>query len=171
MKLIIIRGCAAVGKGTLAKGLSEKITGKVAKLTLDDFQWEMTATKKRTEKDFEVSFNNYLFVLENYLKNNYDVIAEDIWLKYYGYPDKSTDINKVISLGKKYKARIILILLKAGWNTIKSRNKIRHRIMKEKELKDVYEKIYSIKIKNEFVIDIDKKSKKQISKEVLKLIK
>ncbi|MCK5149470.1 AAA family ATPase [Candidatus Pacearchaeota archaeon] len=169
--LIIIRGCPAVGKGTLSMKLSEKLKGKVAKLTLDDFQWDMTAHQKRTRKDFEISFKNYLFVLENYLKNNYTIIAEDVWLRYYGYPDKSTDINKIIFLGKKYKAKITLILLKAKWNTIKSRNKVRHRVMKGKELKEVYEKIYSRKIKNEQLIFVDGKSTEQITKEVLKLVK
>jgi len=166
-----MRGCPAVGKGTIAIELADKLRGRVAKLTLDDFQWDQTVTKKRTKKDFEVSFKNYLSVLENYLRNNYNVISEDVWLRYYGYPDKSTDINKVIKLGKKYKAKIILILLKAKWNTIKSRNSVRHRIMKEKELKDLYEKIYSRKIKDELIVNVDGKSVKQITNEILKFIK
>ncbi len=171
MRLIIIRGCPAVGKGTLATELSRRLKGKVAKLTLDDFQWDMTAHKKRTKKDFEISFDNYLLVLENYLKHNYNVIAEDIWLKYYGYSDKSTDINQIISLGKKYKAKIILVLLKIEWNTIKLRNKTRHRVMKEKELRDVYEKIYSKNLKGELIIEGEGKSKQKILNEVFNKIK
>ena len=170
-RLIIIRGCPAVGKGTLARELSEKLKGKVAKLTLDEFQWEMTATKKRSKKEFEISFKNFLNVLEEYLKNNYDVIAEDIWVQHYGYPDKSTDVNKVIELGKKYQTKTHLFLLKAELATIKARNSIRHRIMEEKELKDIYDNIYSKSLDNEFVIKVDGKSKEQIAKEVLKLIK
>jgi tRNA uridine 5-carbamoylmethylation protein Kti12 len=170
-KLIIIRGCPAVGKGSVAMELAGKLKGKVAKLTLDDFQWDQTATKKRTRKDFEISFKNYLLVLENYLKNRYNIITEDVWVRYYGYSDKSTDINKIINLGKKYKVRITLILLKAGWNTIKSRNAIRHRIMKQKELRDVYNKIYSRKLKNEFLIPVDGKSIKQITNQILKVLK
>ena len=168
--LIIIRGCPAVGKGTLANELAEKLKGKIAKLTLDDFQWEMTRTKKRTKKDFEIAFKTFLNVLEEYLKNNYTVILEDIWLQYYGYPDKSTDVNKVIELGKKYHTTTNLFLLKAKWTTIKSRNSIRHRIMKENELKDVYNKIYSKSLDKEFVLKVDGKSKEQIAKEVLSLI-
>ena len=109
MRLIIIRGCPAVGKSVLIKELSQKIKGKVAKLTLDEFQWDMTTHKKRTKKDFSISFNNYLHVFENYLKNDYNIITEDIWLQYY--EDKSTDIKKVISLGKKYKTKTHLIIL------------------------------------------------------------
>ncbi len=168
--LIIIRGCPAVGKGTLASELAEKLKGKIAKLILDDFQWEMTQTKKRTKKDFEISFKNFLNVLEEYLKNNYTVIVEDIWLRYYGYPDKSTDINKVIQLGKKYHVKTNLFLLKAKWATIKTRNSIRHRIMKETELKDVYTKIYSVNLDKEFVLNVDGKSKEQIANEVFNLI-
>ena len=169
MKLVILRGCPAVGKSVLAKELTQKIKGKIAKLTLDEFQWDMTAHKKRTKKDFSISFNNYLYVLENYLKNDYNVITEDIWIKYY--EDKSTDIEKVIQLGKKYKTKIYLILLKAKWETIKSRNSIRHRIVPIKELKDIYNRIYSKNLDNEFAINIDGKSSKRIVNETLKFIK
>jgi len=169
-KLIILRGCPGAGKSPLARELARSLKGKIAKLTLDEFQWEMTAHKKRTKRDFEISFNNYLTLVENYLKNKYNVIAEDVWVQHYGYPDKSTDVNKVIKLGKKYHAKIYLFLLRSEFATIKKKNPT-HRAMEEKELRDIYDKIYSMNLEGEFILKVDGKSNEQIAKEILELIK
>lgn len=168
-KLIIIRGSPASGKSTLARNLAKKIKGKVALLIGDEFRWVMTAHENRSRKDYSVSFDNFLYALKNYLKSGYVVIVEDSWIKKHN--DKATDITKVIKLGKKYKAKIVQIFLKGNWKTIKHINTLRPMVIPQKELKESYENVYSKKIKDEIIIDINDKNPKQIIKEVLKMFK
>lgn len=167
-KLIIIRGSPASGKTILAKQLAKKFKRKVALLILDEFKWIMTAHENRTAKDFKIAFDNYLYALKNYLKSSYTVITEDCWVKKFN--DKSTDINKVILLGKKYKYKIHQILLEGEFNTIKKINKKRPMIIPLKELKFIYQKVYSKSIKGENIIIIDKKKPEQILKQALNLL-
>lgn len=166
--LITIRGSPASGKSTLARNLAKKITGKIALLIVDEFRWVMTAHEDRDKKDYAVSFNNFLYALENYLKLGYTVITEDVWVR--KHKDSATSIKKAIELGKKYDAEIHQILLKGNWNTIKHINTLRPMVIPQKELKELYNKVYSENTKSEVVIDIDEKKPNQILKEALKII-
>ena len=166
--LITIRGSPASGKSTLARNLTKKITGKVALLIVDEFRWVMTAHEDRDRKDYAVSFDNFLYALENYLKLGYTVITEDVWVR--KHEDKATSIKKVEELGKKYSAEIHQILLKGSWNTVKHINTLRPMVIPQKELKELYNKVYSESIKTEVVIDIDEKKPNQILKEALKIM-
>lgn len=166
--LITIRGSPASGKSTLARNLTKKIKGKVALLIVDEFRWVMTAHEDRDKKDYTVSFDNFLYALENYLKLGYTIIAEDVWVR--KDEDNATSIKKVIELGKKYSAKIHQILLKGSWNTVKHINTLRPMVIPQKELKELYNKVYSENIKTEVVIDIDEKKPDQILKEALKIM-
>lgn len=166
--LITIRGSPANGKSTLARNLVKKTKGKVALLIVDEFRWVMTAHEVRDRKDYAVSFGNFLYALENYLKLGYTVIAEDCWVR--KDEDRSTDIMKVLALGKKYNAKIDSILLKGSFSTVKQINTLRPGVIVQKELKELYEQVYSKKVKGEVVIDIDGKNTKQVLKEALGLL-
>ena len=166
--LITIRGSPASGKSTLARNLTKKIKGKVALLIVDEFRWVMTAHEDRDKKDYMVSFDNYLYALENYLKLGYTVITEDAWVR--KHEDNATSIKKVEELGKKYSAEIHQILLKGSWNTVKHINTLRPMVIPQKELKELYNKVYSENIKTEVVIYIDEKKPNQILKETLKIM-
>lgn len=163
-KLIIIRGSPASGKSTIARKLIKKLKGKIALLIVDEFRWVMTAHENRNEKDYNISFENYLFVLENYLKAGYTVVTEDAWVK--KHKDKATDVNKVINLGKKYKAEVYQFLLKGSWEAIKHINTLRPMILPLKELKELFNKVYSQKRKDEITINIDNKKPSQILEEL-----
>ncbi|NQV09313.1 AAA family ATPase [Candidatus Woesearchaeota archaeon] len=163
--LIIIRGSPATGKSTLARNLTKKFDGKTALLIVDEFRWVMTAHKNRDKKDYSVSFDNFLYALENYLKLGYTIIVEDVWIR--KHKDNATSIKKVIYLGNKYNAKIHQILLKGSWNTVKHINTLRPMVLPQKEL---YEKVYSKNIKAEVIIDIDDKKPNQILKEAFKII-
>lgn len=165
-KLIIIRGPPASGKSTLARGVVKKTKGKVALLIVDEFRWVMTAHEDRDAKDYEVSFDNYLYALENYLKLGYTVVTEDVFVR--KHKDKSTSIDFVIELGKKYKADISVYLLKGSFDTIKHINTLRPMVIPQKELKELYDKVYSQSVKGETIVTIDDKDTNQILKEVLK---
>ena len=167
-RLILIRGSPASGKTVLAKELVRKLKGKVALLIVDEFRWIMIAHKNRDSKDYDVCFRNYLFSLENYLKLGYTVITEDTWVR--KHKDKSTDINKVLRLGKKYRAKVHQILLKGSWETIKKINTLRPMVIPQKELKELYNKAYSWQRKEEYVISVDNKKPATILKETLKLL-
>ncbi len=165
-KLIIIRGSPASGKSTLAKGLVKELSGKIALLVVDEFRWVMTAHENRDDADYKLSFDNFLYALDNYLKAGYTVIAEDTWTK--KCEDKSTNITDVIKLGKKRKAKIRQILLKGDLDTIKHINTLRPMVIPQDELKELYEKVYSKKIEGETIISINNKNSNQILKETLK---
>jgi predicted kinase len=167
-KLIIIRGSPASGKSSLARALVKKFKGKIALLIVDEFRWIMTAHENRDSRDYKISFTNYLYALENYLKLGYTIITEDAWVK--KHKDKSTDINKIVRLGKKYNAKIYQILLKGNWTTIKHINTLRPMVIPLKELKQLYNQVYSKKRKNEMVINIDGKKPSKILKETLSFI-
>lgn len=168
-RLIIIRASPASGKTILARGLARKLKGKIALLVVDEFRWIMTAHKDRDEKDYSISFKNYLYALENYLKLGYSVITEDTWLR--KHKDKATDITKVIKLGKKYKAEIHQYLLLGDFETIKHINTLRPMVIPLKELKELYSKVYSQRRKEEIIINIDNKKPAHILNEVLRTLK
>lgn len=167
--LIIIRGSPATGKSTLARNLTEyfKQKSKTALLILDEFKWVMTAHEPRDEKDHKIAFDNYLFALNNYLKECYIVITEDTWLVGKRHKDKSTDITKVIALAKKYKVPIHQFLLKADWNTVKKYNKLRSPSVWEPELKEIYTKTYAWKRPDEHISNIEDKTPEVVAKEVI----
>ena len=167
-KLIIIRGSPASGKSTLTRNLAKNINGKIALLIVDEFRWVMTAHENRDEKDYAISFDNFLYALENYLKLGYTIIVEDTWIR--KHKDNATSIKKVVDLGKEYNAEIHQILLKGSWSTVKHINTLRPMVIPQKELKDLYEQVYSKNIKDEVVIDIDNKKPNQILKETIKII-
>lgn len=168
-KLILIRGAPASGKTILAKELVKKLKGKIALLILDEFKWIMTAHEDRDSKDYNVSFKNYLYALENYLKLGYTIVTEDCWVK--KHKDKSTNINKVVNLGKKYDAKIHQILLKGSFETIKHINTLRPMIIPQKELKELYDGVYSLDRREEVVINVDEKKPSQILKEILNMLR
>jgi len=161
--LILIRGSPASGKSTLARNLAEKIKGKVALLTIDEFRWIMTAHEDRDTNDYFIAFNNFLYALENYLKSDYTIIVEDAWIR--KHKDKATSIKRVCDLGEKYKSELHQILLKGSWRTIKHINTLRSMVIPQKELKEIFEEVYSKNIGSEVVICIDNKKPNQVLKE------
>ncbi len=164
-QLIIIRGPPASGKTSLAKELVKRISGKKALLTVDEFRWIMTAHEPRDERDFNLSFDNYLYCLKNYLRAGYIVITEDAWVK--KFTDQSTDIQKVIKIGAQQGIPVTQILLKGSWPTILKNNSQRPMVIPDKELKELYDRALSIELPGELVIDIDHKPIERIAEEVL----
>lgn len=164
-KLILIKGSPASGKTTLAKKLASKIAGKVSVLTIDEFRWVMASHEPRDEKDFKISWNNYLFVLENYMKENYNIITEDVFIKQF--TDKSTNLNDIIKLAKKYNFKITKLFLNCSFKLTKKRNK--NRLMKVKDLETIYNKVNENNL-NFLHINIDNKTKNQVLKEALEIV-
>jgi predicted kinase len=167
--LIIIRGSPATGKSVVGWLLAKEFKGKVALLTVDEFRWIMTVHQNLTTKDYALAFDNYLYVLKNYLKAGYTIVTEDTWLRTPG--DRATDIEKVVRLGKRHNATVHQILLKGAWKKIRRLNRLRPMIIPFKVLKYRGQKVYSQIRKEEIVISIDKKKPGKVVEEILGAIK
>ena len=102
------------------------------------------------------------------MKLGYTIVTEDAWVR--KHHDKSTDIDKVLKLAKRYSAEIHQILLKGSWETIKKINALRPMVIPQKELKELYNKVYSWKRKEEYVINVDNRKQITILKEALNLL-
>ncbi len=76
----------------------------------------------------------------------------------------------MLKLAKKCNTDIHQFLLKGSRENIKRINTLRPMVIPQKELKELYNKVYSWKIKDEYVINIDNKDIKLILKEVLQTI-
>lgn len=140
-KLIILRGAPASGKTTLAEALVKKIPGKVALLVVDDFQWMMTAHDNRDESDYKLAFENYLYILEQYLRSGYTVVTEHTWLK--KHRDTSTDVRRVLELAQKLHVPTQRFLVTGPWELIRSWNLLRKMPVPEQELRQLFDRTYA----------------------------
>ncbi len=158
--LVIIRGNACSGKSTIAERLrtSFKNPKRVAVIHTTIFYWEIVHgdTKKMV-------MENTKDILNNYLKNKYDVILEGT------LSDKNKKGNLYVSdflkLAKKYKVPSKEFFFEADFSELKKREKNRKKISL-KRLKEFYDKTNKTKKGDEIIIDTSKKSINKVLREV-----
>lgn len=163
--LIIIRGNACSGKSTIAEGLRDFFKkNKVAVVHMSIFYWEIVKGDKP-----EIGMQNAERIIDNYLKNKYDVILEGSTLS---YKDKNNGLylDRFIKLAKKYRAPIKQFFFEADFEVLKQRERKRKQIS-IKKLKEFYDKSNKTKRKEEIIIDTSNKSINQVLIEVKKNLK
>jgi len=83
-KIFIFRGSPSSGKGTITEAFMKKLGGRLAYIELDKFRWGFHL-RNRTVPDIaddehQLAYENYLAVLENYLKNGtYTIVTEGLF--------------------------------------------------------------------------------------------
>jgi predicted kinase len=163
--LILIRGNACSGKSTIAEKLRNyfKDLKKTAVIHTTVFYWEMVFGDSS-----DVVMENTKRILDNYLKNGYDVILEGTLSN--RKEDGKLYIMDFLKLAKKYNVPTKEFFFEADLCELEKREKIRKKIP-IKRLKEFYERTHQTKRKEEIVIDTSKKSLNQVLKEVKKYLK
>ena len=169
MNVIIIRGPGGAGKTTISEQLAEKLreTRKTALIASDTFYWGTSGV----EKNEDIIYEGMARLTEMYLSYDYDVIVEGI------LSSKDNDIlriRKIISLGEKMKANIILFYLNV--NIDESQKRIKEKFNRqgwpysEEETKVWYNKSKENRIKGEIEIDSQNNDIKTTCQNMLKHI-
>ena len=118
-KLIIIRGTSGVGKSTVAKLLAEKLKSEHKNLVLIPFDLSMAYLIKNlktfNQKTVNLMQKNTEDLIKNFLEEGYTVITEGIFYKKYL---RKLSLKRLLSIGKKYSAKTIVIELESDIKTI-----------------------------------------------------
>lgn len=158
--LIIIRGTACSGKSTVADELrkSFKNKRKLAVIHTSIFYHGIVNGDKP-----EIAMENTLRILDNYLKNKYNVILEGT----LSFKDKNGNLylDKFVKLSKKYKTPLKQFFFQAEFSELKEREKKRAKISL-KLLKKMYNTAINTKKDDEIVIDTTNKTINQVVNEV-----
>jgi guanylate kinase len=164
--LIIIRGNACSGKSTVSEKLRTcfKNQRKTAVIHTTIFYWEIVHGDKP-----EIVMENTRRIVDNYLKNKYDVILEGSTLSNKDKKGKLY-LDGFLKIAKKHKTRVKQFFFKADFEVLKKREKKRKQISM-KRLKEFYAKSNKAKRKEEIVIDTSNKSINQVVKEVEKKLR
>ena len=158
--LIIIRGTACSGKSIVADELKKyfKNQKKLAVIHTSIFYHGIVYGDKP-----EVAMENTKRILDNYLKNKYDVILEGT----LSFKDKKGKLylDNFVKLSKKYKTPLKQFFFQADFSELKKREKKRRKISL-KLLKKMYDITMNSKKKDEIIIDTTNKTIKQVINEV-----
>ncbi|MFC1598534.1 AAA family ATPase [Patescibacteria group bacterium] len=166
-KLIIIRGYSGTGKSTISKLIAEK--NDYALLREDTFFFAFNPHKKHDKKDYEVTFDNILDCVQNYMEKGQKIIIEGALAPIV--EANPLDIKQFAKLAKKYNYDFIRLLFIADEKVCYKRMKKRGHIVKKEIYKKLIKKINQLKSKDEIVIDTSKGSIEQNVKKVEKIIK
>ena len=159
--LIIIRGNACSGKSTIAEKLRDYFRNKTtAVIHTEIFYWGIVKGDSS-----EVVMENTKRILDNYLKNKYNVILEGTLSK--KNKKGKLYVKDFLKVAKKYKVPIKEFFLEADFSELKKREKGREKISL-KRLKEFYDETHKTKSKHEIVIDTSKKSINQVLNELKK---
>lgn len=155
-KLIIIRGNACSGKSTIAEKLRKKFKNlkKVAIIHTTIFYWEIVEGDSS-----EVVMENTKRILDNYLKNGYDVVLEGTLAS----KDKNGKLylDGLLKVAKKYNVSVSQFFFKTDFCELKKREKSRKKIS-IKRLRELYDKTNETERESEIVIDTTEKSIKEV---------
>lgn len=162
MKLIIIRGVSCSGKSIVADQIRKyfKEQRKVAVIHTSIFYHQIVNGDKP-----EIAMENTKRILDNYLKNRYDIILEGT----LSFRDKKGKLylDNFLKLAKKYKTPVKQFFFETDFLELKEREKKRKKISIGL-LKKMYDTAIKTKRENEIMINTTNKTIKQVVKEVIK---
>lgn len=155
--IYIFRGSPASGKGTITKAFLREVSGKIAFLELDTFRWGFhlinRVVSEVTEKEHQLAYDNYLAVLENYLRDGtYTIVTEGLFS--WAAPSPHGCMQDILELCKQYGYHVYPVLLSANYQTLWERNLAREYSVPEAEFKLLYEHVMQEWSAEEVVIDV-----------------
>ena len=158
--LIIISGAPGSGKSTLAKSLKQKLASvEVEFSALRNFHLD-SEWKNKGEKEEQMTFENFLFIVRNYLSHGYkNIIVHD-------FQD-----FRISQLSAEFKNSVIITLI-ADDSELKKRITDRNDGWKDTTRAIEWNKNLKITLPlpNEYRIDNTKKTKEETLSEVLKIL-
>ncbi len=132
--LIILRGPAASGKSTIAKGLWKKIPN-TALVQLDNIKWLVSGYKSSTQPEetyIDISIEIGLKMAKTYLSNGINVIVEKAFIN-------KKRLSPFISYAKKNSFKFFIYDIEAPWKVIKKRIGERNQKMSLKKAKAIFD--------------------------------
>ncbi len=162
-QFIILRGNPCTGKSTIAEELRNHFNKKTAVIHTSVFYHGIVNGDSP-----EVAMENTRRIVDNYLKNKYNVILEGT----LSFKDKKGKLylDNFVNLGKKYKANTKIFFLEANINELIKRENKRKKISINR-LKYLYKITSENKKENETVIDTTNKSIRLVLNQILEEIK
>jgi len=156
-KIFIFRGSPASGKGTVTKEFLKLIPDKVAFLELDKFRWGFHLVNRQVSdvsvEEHQLAYDNYLSVLENYIKNGeYTIVTEGLFS--WSTASPHGNMQDLISLCEKYDCSYQCILLSADREILWRRNLDREYSVPEDEFEELYSHVMQEVSDSEFIIDV-----------------
>ena len=156
-KLFIFRGSPASGKGTITAAFVKLLPGKVALLELDKFRWGFHLTNRTigdiAPEEHELSYINFLSVLENYLKNgNYTIVVEGLFS--WSTPGPHGNMEDILNLCVKHSYQPVPILLYGDIETLWQRNLERKYSVLQEEFNELYYYVMNETSTDEIQIDV-----------------
>lgn len=165
-KMIIIRGYAGSGKTSVSTLLAEK--HNFGLLREDVFFFAFNPHKPKDEKDYQVTVENLLDCVENYMQTNEGIIIEGAFAPIY--KKNPIDLKSFAKLAKKYKYKLFELLFIADENVCYRRMKKRGYVVKKLIYKKLKNKIDELKTNNEITIDTSKSSIKEVVRKIEDII-
>lgn len=164
-KLVLMRGPPSSGKSTLAVDVAKRMKGKTVVIPKDAIVFGFHFIKIKQDKFKSQAIINAS--LNYYLKNNINVIVDGV----FGGKEPMKKINQMKALAKKNKSKFYLINLDVDFETAYQRDEKRKQRISKKEVKKWYDHFYLKQVKEGFVLDNRKISKKKAVDAILKYIR
>jgi 2-phosphoglycerate kinase len=167
--IILIIGPAGAGKSTVSKMLATKFKQsvfiEVDKLRHMVKSGHIAPWLKEGKKELTLSTKNAVSLAQNFIKEKYDVIIEDVVME-------GPRLNMYLKLSKKSKVNIILLL--PSRNTIKYRDKLRKKEYQMGKRALSLHDMYTKKLNEEkrwHVLDTSNENPEVTTKRICKLLK
>ena len=158
-EIYIFRGAPSSGKGTITEAFIKTLNGKVTYIELDTFRWGFHLNNRTvpnvTPNEHQLAYQNYLSVLENYLRDgSYIIVTEGLFS--WSTPSSHGNMQDILTMCLKYGYTPHPILLYADKETLWDRNAKRKYSVPRQEFDELYDFVMREKSDSETSIDVGK---------------
>ncbi len=171
-KIFIFRGAPSSGKGTITEAFMKKLDGRLSYIELDTFRWGFHFKNRIVpdiaDDEHKLAYENYLAVLENYLKNGtYTIVTEGLFS--WDVPGPHGTMQDILKLCTQYGFKAHPILLYAEKHILWERNLKRPYTVPEEEFNALYDFVMQKRSEEETAINVGELSVEEIVELLVKL--